>query len=109
MELQLLPVFGIGALVALVVRQIYLAFFSPLARIPNAHPLAPWTNVWMLWLRYREEVNKTVLAAHAKHGPLIRIGPNELSVNCIDEGVKTIYGSKQYRKHPFYLVFQNFR
>lgn len=62
----------------------------------------------MLGLRYKEEVNKTMLAAHARLGPIIRLGPNELSINCVDDGVKTVYGNKQYRKHPFYLAFANF-
>lgn len=91
-----------------VVRTVRLALLSPLSQIPNAHPLAPWTEAWMLWLRYTENVNKTVYAAHAKLGPIVRLGPNELSINCIDDGVKTIYNNKQFGKHPFYLVFRNF-
>src|ERR1700748_3259075 len=73
---------------------LYPAYISPLAKIPNAHPLAPYTNLWMLWIRYKERVNKTVYAAHVKNGPLVRLGPFELSVNSIDDGVKTIYGVK---------------
>jgi hypothetical protein len=88
---------------------IYPAFFSPLAKIPNAHPLAPFTGLWMLWIRYQEKVNKTVNTAHQKYGPVVRLGPSELSVNCIENGVKTIYGTKTFPKHHFYSAFRNFK
>ncbi|KAH0075623.1 cytochrome P450, partial [Aureobasidium melanogenum] len=35
--------------------------------------------------------NATVLAAHERLGPLVRLGPNEISVNCVNGGIRTVY------------------
>lgn len=44
--------------------------------------------------------NRTVHAAHQKHGPIVRLGPNELSVNCVDGGIRTIYAGG-FEKHDW--------
>lgn len=79
---------------------LYPAFLSPLAKIPNAHPTAPYSAAWILWKRYRWKNNRTVHAAHQKYGPLVRLAPNELSVNCVDGGIRTIYAGG-FEKHDW--------
>ncbi|PVH92504.1 cytochrome P450 family protein [Periconia macrospinosa] len=86
---------------------LYPAFFSPLAKIPNAHPLAAITPAWITWIRFTNVENKTVYEAHKRHGPVVRLGPSELSVNCVDHGIKTIYG-KGFEKTNFYSFFANY-
>ncbi|KAI2883418.1 hypothetical protein CBS76997_6802 [Aspergillus niger] len=86
---------------------IYPSFLSPLAKIPNAHPLAPYTSLWILWARYRIRENNTVLRAHQQHGEVVRLAPNEVSINCVNDGIKTVYG-KGFEKPPFYSVFVNY-
>jgi hypothetical protein len=86
---------------------IYPLFVSPLAKIPNAHPLAPLTSLWVLQLRYRACENKTLYEAHQRLGPIVRIAPNEVSVVCQEGGVKVIYG-KGYEKSQWHEVFMNF-
>ncbi|KAL9601939.1 MAG: hypothetical protein Q9219_002163 [cf. Caloplaca sp. 3 TL-2023] len=49
----------------------------------------------------------TIHKAHVKHGPVVRLGPNEISVNCIDGGVRTIYAGG-FEKWPFYDQFDNY-
>lgn len=84
---------GIALLLASIYKWlIYPAFFSPLSKIPNIHPVAAITSLWMLWIRFRNVENDTVFQAHKKHGPVVRLGPHEVSVNCVDDGIKTIYG-----------------
>lgn len=39
---------------------------------------------------------------HKRRGPILRIGPNELSVNCYEGGLRTIYAGG-FEKHDFYL------
>ena len=80
---------------------IYPAFVSPLSRIPNAHILASITPLWMLWIRYWEKENATIHTAHEKYGPVVRLGPNEVSVNCVRGGIQTIYAGG-FDKHEFY-------
>ena len=36
--------------------------------------------------------NRAVLAAHQEHGEVVRLGPNELSINCMENGIKRVYG-----------------
>lgn len=63
---------------------------SPLSRVPNAHPTAPFSSAWILWTRYVGKENVTVYNAHKRLGPMIRLGPNEISVNCVDGGIRTV-------------------
>jgi uncharacterized protein YqgQ len=86
----------------------YRVYITPLAKVPNAHPLAPFTGLWILWVRYREQVNLTVYQAHKKHGPIVRLGPSELSIAMYEDGVKTVYSTKKFHKHGFYRAFWNY-
>lgn len=62
----------------------------------------------MLWIRFRNVENDIVFQAHKKHGPVVRLGPNEVSINCVDDGIKTVYG-KGFEKTPYYSFFANFK
>ena len=70
---------------------IYPAYLSPLAQIPNAHPTAGWSSAWVNYIRFRHLENRTLCALHKKIGPVLRLAPNEVSVNTIDGGLRTIY------------------
>ena len=70
---------------------LYPVFISPLAKIPSAHFTASFCSAWILWVRYRRIENRTLLSCHERFGQVIRLGPNEVSVNCIEGGVRTIY------------------
>ncbi|KAL2829312.1 cytochrome P450 monooxygenase [Aspergillus pseudoustus] len=76
-------------------------YLSPLAKIPSAHPLASISSLWILWKRYHSQENATVHAAHEKYGPVVRLGPRDISVNCIKGGIQTIY-TGGFDKHDFY-------
>ena len=45
--------------------------------------------------------NQVTHRAHQACGPIVRLGPNELSINCVDEGIRTIYAGG-FEKHPWY-------
>ncbi|KAK2861481.1 hypothetical protein FQN49_004157 [Arthroderma sp. PD_2] len=80
---------------------IYPAFLSPLAKIPNAHFTSAFSPLWILWRRFRMTGNRTIHAAHMKHGPIVRLGPSEISINCYEGGLRTIY-TGGYEKHEWY-------
>ncbi|KAF3405351.1 hypothetical protein DPV78_003373 [Talaromyces pinophilus] len=40
-------------------------------------------------------------------GKIVRLGPREISVNCVDNGIKAIFG-KGFEKTQFYSIFENY-
>ncbi|KAI1104921.1 cytochrome P450 [Jackrogersella minutella] len=85
---------------------IYPTIISPLSKVPNAHWSCAISPAWILRARFESRENRTLHAAHQHHGPVVRIGPNELSVNST-EGVKAIYQGG-FDKHRWYSVFDNY-
>lgn len=76
-------------------------FLSPLSKIPNAHFTSSISSLWILWKRYTEHENRVIHAAHVKHGDIVRLGPNEISINCVDGGIRTVY-SGGFEKSAWY-------
>ncbi|KAL2019886.1 hypothetical protein VTK56DRAFT_9061 [Thermocarpiscus australiensis] len=85
---------------------IYPTLFSPAARIPNAHWSAPFSRLWILWIRFVHRENRTLHSAHRQLGPIIRVAPNELSINDVDS-VRTVYQGG-FEKPVWYSVFDNY-
>jgi len=85
---------------------LYPAFLSPLARIPNAHWSAPYSRFWVLSIRFNNRENRTLLAAHRRLGPVVRVAPNELSVDGLD-CVRTVYQTA-FDKPSWYSLFDNY-
>ncbi|KAM0820051.1 putative Cytochrome P450 [Seiridium cardinale] len=85
---------------------LYPVILSPLAKIPNAHWSSSVSPSWILWIRFQSRENKALYEAHQEHGPIVRLGPNEVSINDV-ESVKTVYQGG-FDKHEWYSVFNNF-
>ena len=82
-------------------------FLSPLSSIPNAHFTSPISSHWIDRKRSTSTEVLAIYALHQKHGPIVRLGPKELSVNSL-QGLKIIY-TGAFEKHAFYNdVFVNF-
>ncbi|KAJ5714360.1 Benzoate 4-monooxygenase [Penicillium malachiteum] len=83
----------------------YQRFWHPLARYPGPF-LASLTDVWQVreWLTGKQPYRLTRL--HAKYGPIVRYGPDKLSVTCKD-AVQTVYvrGHKTMPKTEYYNAF----
>ena len=87
---------------------IFPVFLSPLSKVPNAHWSTPFSPLWILYHRLIQNDTPTVHEAHNSLGPIIRLAPNELSVNCVEGGIRTIYGGG-YDKGDWYSnVFSNY-
>ena len=87
---------------------IFPVFFSPLSKIPNAHWSVPISPAWILWKRFKSRNNRTIHAAHERLGPIVRLSPSEISINCVDGGIKTVY-TGGFEKHEWYpRVFGSF-
>lgn len=94
-----------GAYIVLYVIYVYVllpVFFSDLSKVPNAHFTSSFSPLWILWKRYTNQENRSIHAAHVKQGDIVRLGPNELSVNCVDRGIRTIYsgGFEKWNWYP---------
>ncbi len=86
---------------------LYPAFLSPLSRIPNAHWSAPFSRLWILWVRFVHRENRTLHRAHGRLGPVVRVGPNELSINDLDS-VRAVYQGGGFEKPVWYSLFDNY-
>ncbi|KAI9675508.1 MAG: hypothetical protein M1829_003312 [Trizodia sp. TS-e1964] len=85
---------------------LYPALLSPLSRIPNAHPTAPISSLWITWQRLHQHESRAIHAAHLAHGPIVRVGPRELSINDLDS-LRTVYAGG-FEKGPWYAFFDNY-
>jgi hypothetical protein len=103
-----IPLLFLATLIPLIAYKflIYPAFISPLAKVPNAHWSAPYSPLWILRTRFRVRENRVVHAAHLKSGPVIRLAPNELSINDL-AGLRTVYAGG-FEKGQWYSIFNNY-
>jgi hypothetical protein len=103
-----IPFLGIIAILGLVVYRFVLfpAFISPLSKVPAAHWSARISPLWILWIRFTVKENTTLHAAHERLGSVIRVGPNELSVNDLN-GLRTVYAGG-FEKGQWYSIFDNY-
>ncbi|KAL2868865.1 cytochrome P450 [Aspergillus lucknowensis] len=110
MEVSLLTVItGVALTIFLLYRGvIHPAFLSPLSKIPNAHWTTPICPAWILWKRFKSQNNRTIHAAHERLGPIVRLAPSEISINCVEGGIKSVY-TGGFEKHDWYpRVFGSF-
>lgn len=106
---------GLGLIFAVVgVRCFYNIFFHPLHRIPGPF-FAKLTRLWLFWHDFGGNPHTKIRALHQKLGPLVRISPNEVSVDDVaantiiysqtDPWVKPPYHYKAFQSSPAYSIF----
>jgi hypothetical protein len=76
-------------------------WLSPLSKIPAAHPTSPVSSLWIYYIRWTGLENVTLHRLHQLKGPIVRIGPNQISINSYD-GFRTIY-TGGFDKTEFYI------
>jgi hypothetical protein len=87
---------------------------NPLRKIPAAHPLAHLTSLWIHSVRWRSVENATLKEAHDRLGPIICLGPEEISVNCITGGIRDVYAGGYEKEssakggYNWYSFFSNY-
>ncbi|KIX04208.1 uncharacterized protein Z518_07762 [Rhinocladiella mackenziei CBS 650.93] len=104
MAVPILPIVVVALLAVLSTYKFIIRplFFHPLRNIPSAHWSIPiFGDIWITYQRYLEKNNAVTYAAHLKHGSVVRMGSNELSVNCVENGIRTIYAGG-WEKHAWY-------
>ncbi|KAF5708566.1 cytochrome P450 monooxygenase oxidoreductase [Fusarium mundagurra] len=79
---------------------------SPLRRVPGPF-LARFTRLWLLKQAYYGTYPKTSIELHKKYGPVVRVAPNEYSIDD-PAAAKIIYGSgRGFTKSPWYYASGN--
>ncbi|ROW08615.1 hypothetical protein VPNG_06203 [Cytospora leucostoma] len=86
MPLLTLTCLGLLCIVALIIfKAVTQAHASPLSQVPNAGWGAAYSRLlWAFWEEYRGNITITLPKLHERLGPLVRIGPNEVSFYSID-------------------------
>ncbi|GAO17614.1 hypothetical protein UVI_02050970 [Ustilaginoidea virens] len=77
---------------------------SPLRHIPNAHWSSGVSPLWILWTRYNNRELQVLEEKHRQLGPILRLGPADLSVSCYENGARTIYNG-DFEKPGYYNFF----
>jgi hypothetical protein len=80
-----------------------------LVRAPCAHPTSSFNPLWILWKRYQgsEQEIAVLTAAHHRHGPIVRLGPHEISVASSNIEVRRELSRGELWKPGWYLPFMN--
>jgi hypothetical protein len=80
-------------------------YFSPLAQIPGSNFFA-LTKLRLAYEDYRGTRTRTIHHLHQKYGPIVRVGPSEVSCNSL-EALRQIYGAGSTfgRPRSFYAAF----
>ncbi|KAI9841181.1 MAG: hypothetical protein M1837_000969 [Sclerophora amabilis] len=74
---------------------------SGLRNVPGPF-VASISNGWKLYAVFKQSMPRLNIDLHKTHGPLVRIGPNHVSISD-PEALKTVYGfTNIYRKSAFY-------
>ncbi|KAF4955747.1 hypothetical protein FGADI_4318 [Fusarium gaditjirri] len=93
-----------GLRVTCIAVALYRLFLHPLATFPGPFwwKVSIWPTVWQC---ARGKRHLDLLAAHRRHGPVVRIGPNMLSFNT-GSAARSIYTSRyaNVRKSDFHLT-----
>lgn len=93
-------------LAAMIGYVLYQWFLSPLSWVPGPK-IAALSPAWILYITWSEKRNRTVHALHEKYGPIVRLGPSEVSIS--DPAyLKMIYSSGNYDKSSFYGQYGNY-
>ncbi|KEF54719.1 uncharacterized protein A1O9_09161 [Exophiala aquamarina CBS 119918] len=93
------------SIVGLVGHCLYNKYAYGIASIPGPF-FAAYTDIWRFVIVWRRRPERTHVKLHEKLGPLVRLGPNSVSVSD-PAAIKTIYGlASGYVKSSFYTVQQ---
>ncbi|RMD41173.1 hypothetical protein DV735_g3942, partial [Chaetothyriales sp. CBS 134920] len=92
-----------GVIVFFIARLLYNKFQPGLSGIPGPF-IAAYTKFWRLYDVWKGTAHLTAIELHRKHGPLVRIGPNHVSVADPDF-IPVFYNIKgDYTKTGFYPI-----
>lgn len=89
---------------AIVIRATYKRYASPLRRYPGPF-LASFSRLWKFKSTWGGQTHLEHIELHRKYGPVVRIGPNEVSIASPEAARTLLSAGKRFFKTPFYAVF----
>ncbi|EMT67283.1 cytochrome P450 [Fusarium oxysporum II5] len=104
--MAILPIVAAVVAVVLFIKHIFLdpLILSPLRHVPGPKSFAAtkWRLAYEDWKGTR---TRTIFKLHQQYGPVVRIGPHEVSFNSLS-ALRTIYGpGSRYGRTTFYRMF----
>ncbi|KAK9414814.1 putative Pisatin demethylase [Seiridium unicorne] len=90
------------AALLLVTYVVYTYFFNSLSYVPGP-AISRISNFWKVKAAWHEDLPKRLIALHREHGPIVRVGPDTISLND-PAAYPIIYGVKQGFKKTRYLA-----
>lgn len=101
--------FLFGSLALLVAGYVvYQRLLHPLSRFPGPF-FASLTDLFKFSYFWSLQIDKKLFALHEKYGPIIRIGPTELSFYGADAVLPIYKSGRVMTKSPFYDGFTTFK
>ncbi|KAK2030547.1 cytochrome P450 4A10 [Colletotrichum zoysiae] len=111
---QVVAVLLVLSFAYLVLRSVYNVFLHPLRRVPGPF-LAKISRLWLFYYDYHGNPHAHIRELHRKLGPLVRISPNEVSVDDVDANniiysqnnpwIKPAYHYKAFQSSAAYSIF----
>ncbi|KAH8897158.1 cytochrome protein [Thozetella sp. PMI_491] len=96
---------GAVGIVLLVLHIVFRPVLGPLARVPGPKSFI-FTKWRLAYEDYKGSRTRTIHSLHERYGPVVRIGPNEVSFNSTS-AVRTIYGAGSgFERTSFYGMFE---
>lgn len=107
MSASLLPA-ALASLVGYAVYRLLVSpvFVSPPGKIPDAHWSSAISPLWILYALYKDTEVERLAEAHENLGPVVRVGPRDVSIESV-ENVKTVYTGR-FNRTKWYGIFENY-
>lgn len=90
------------ALTVVLTNLVWTKYRSGLRQIPGPF-LASFSNLWKLRATWKQNMHRENVRVHEDYGPIVRIGPNHVSV-ADPESMQTIYGVKNVFPKVYTLI-----
>jgi hypothetical protein len=104
LAMMILPVLGLALCLA---RFLYSLLLHPLRKFPGPF-WAAHTDLWRVYHLTTRKLPQTLHQLHSQYGPIVRIGPNDLSFDGVEIVEQVYRGGRKYIKSEFYDGFTTF-
>jgi hypothetical protein len=79
---------------------------SSLRKVPAAHWSCRFSSARILWARWTGTELKFLLDTHRRLGPIVLVGPKDLSVSSYQDGIRKVYDAGFSKPAAFYSMFR---